>query len=246
MGFYDSSSPDVIASHVDAMQRAGLQAGIASWWGQGTATDSRIPLLLSNAGTFRWALYYEAEGFGDPTTETIAADLAYIDGRYARQPGYLRVAGKPVLFVYGDATDGCAMADRWKAANTLGFYVVLKVFSGYRTCVSQPSSWHQYAPAVAEDRQRGYSFSISPGFWKRNESTPRLTRDLTRWGADVAAMKASGEPWQLVTTFSEWGEGTAVESSTEFGSDYLDVLAGAVAGSSSTSAPTPQAAPPPG
>ena len=52
----------------------------------------------------------------------------------------------------------------------------------------------------------------------------RLSRDLARWVTDVAAMKASGEPWQLVTTFSEWGEGTQVEASTEFGNAYLDAL----------------------
>jgi hypothetical protein len=42
-------------------------------------------------------------------------------------------------------------------------------------------------------------------------------------------MVASREPWQLVTTFNEWGEGTAVESASEWSSAsgygaYLDVL----------------------
>jgi hypothetical protein len=42
-------------------------------------------------------------------------------------------------------------------------------------------------------------------------------------------MVASGEKWQLVTTFNEWGEGTSVESAAEFASgsgygQYLDAL----------------------
>jgi hypothetical protein len=42
-------------------------------------------------------------------------------------------------------------------------------------------------------------------------------------------MIASAAPWQLVTTFSEWGEGTSVEDATEWQStsgygDYLDAL----------------------
>jgi hypothetical protein len=77
---------------------------------------------------------------------------------------------------------------------------------------------------VAHVDQAGYSYVISPGFNKRSEAAPRLPRDLARWVTDVAAMKASGEPWQLVTTFSEWGEGTQVEASTEFGNAYLDAL----------------------
>jgi hypothetical protein len=42
-------------------------------------------------------------------------------------------------------------------------------------------------------------------------------------------MVASREPWQLVTTFNEWGEGTAVEPAREWRSHsgfgkYLDAL----------------------
>ena len=56
-----------------------------------------------------------------------------------------------MVFVYADGGDSCGMADRWKQANTVDAYIVLKVFSGYTNCASQPDSWHQYAPAVAAD-----------------------------------------------------------------------------------------------
>lgn len=72
----------------------------------------------------------------------------------------------------------------------------------------------------------GFSFSISPGFWRPDEATARLVRDLSRWRTNVADMIASHEPWQLVTTFNEWGEGTSVEPATEWGSAYLNALAG--------------------
>ena len=248
LGYYGTTA--VAAQHVASMQGAGLQAGIASWWGQGSTTDSRIPTLLSVAGSFRWTLYYEQEGSSDPSVAQINSDLTYIAAHYASNPAYLRVSGKPVIFVYADGGDGCGMADRWKAANTAGFYVVLKVFPGYKLCANQPESWHQYAPAVAADHQVGYSYSISPGFWKRNESSARLVRDSARWSSNVAAMKASGEPWQLITTFNEWGEGTGVENTTQFGSTYLNALAGSSTApppsTSPTTAPTiaPTAAPP--
>src|SRR4029077_19548860 len=90
-------------------------------------------------------------------------------------------------------------------------------------------SWHQYGPAVRTDRQGSFSFSISPGFFKAGESSPRLPRDLTAWNAAVCQMVASGTQWQLVTTFNEFGEGTAVEPATEWQSAsgygaYLDTL----------------------
>jgi hypothetical protein len=135
-----------------------------------------------------------------------------------------------VIFVFSTGSDGCGMADRWNAANAShNFYVVLKVFNGYRSCASQPASWHQYGPAKATDRQAGYSFAISPGFHLTHEAAPRLARDPVRFQQHVREMVASGEPWQLVTTFNEWGEGTAVESAAEWASPsgqgrYLDAL----------------------
>jgi hypothetical protein len=230
LGYY-ATDQAIVRDHIRAMQYANIHAGIASWWGQGSPTDGRVPILLQAASPtgFEWALYYEQEGQGDPAVPQIAADLKYIRTHYSQQPGYLRVGGRPVLFVYADGVDGCGMATRWKQANTLGFYVMLKVFPGYRACASQPEGWHQYAPASAEDSQAGFSFTISPAFWKATERAPRLARDPLRWSKSVNDMLASNAAWQLITTFNEWGEGTSVEDAVQWQTEsgygaYLDVL----------------------
>jgi hypothetical protein len=253
LGFYRSADAAVIQKHIHAFEYAGIEAGISSWWGQGSKEDLRFPLLLSETNTMnsavRWAPYYERESLGDPSPAQIANDLAYIKSRYASNPAYLQVDGKPVIFVFASG-EGCDMADRWKEANaTQGFYVVLKVFSGYRTCTSQPNAWHQYAPAKATDRQAGNSFAVSPGFHKANEVTARLERDPVRFEQDVGSMVASGEPWQLVTTFNEWGEGTAVESAAQWESLsgyglYLDALHRNVGSGGGTPPPDPTPPPP--
>jgi hypothetical protein len=224
----------VIANHIAAMRYGQIDAGIASWWGQGSTTDQRFPALLAGAnGTdFKWTVYYEQEGTSDPSVAQIQSDLTYLRDHYAADPHYLRIGGRFVVFVYGGG-ESCATADRWQQANTVGAYVVLKVFSGYRDCANQPDSWHQYAPSSATDRQPGYSYSISPGFWKAGEPV-RLERDLARWQQNVQDMVASGEPFQLITTFNEWGEGTATESASEWASPsgygaYLDALHGVCA-----------------
>ncbi len=230
LGYYSNADQNILKQHIGMMQYGNIQAGIASWWGQGSQTDTKIAGLLTAAsGTnFRWALYYENESLGDPSVSQIQNDLNYIQTRYGKDPSFLKVNGKFVVFVYADANDGCGMADRWKQANTMGAYVVLKVFAGYASCASQPDSWHQYCPAVAADQQGSMSYTISPGFWLKGNAE-RLARDITRWGQNVRDMVASGANWQLVTTFSEWGEGTVVEPATEWASasgygQYLDLL----------------------
>jgi hypothetical protein len=229
-GFYDSGNRSVIAGQIAAMRYAHLDAAIVSWWGRGTATDRRLSKLLSAAPpNFHWAVYYEREGLTDPSPSAIRRDLLYLRAHAASSPGYLRIRGRFVVFVYAQPSDGCEMARRWRAANTVGAYVVLKVFPGYRACPVQPDGWHQYSPAGAEDDQRPYSFSISPGFYKATESAPRLPRSAATWNRAARDMVASRARFQLVTTFNEWGEGTAVESAVQWQSasgegTYLDTL----------------------
>lgn len=237
LGYYDSGQVAVIQDHIRAMTYGNIDAAILSWWGQGSMTDQRVAAILaatpgSSNPNFRWGIYYENESVGDPPVSQIQSDLAYIRDHYSQNSNFLKLNGKFVVFVYADGNDSCGMVDRWVQANRgLGSpaYIDLKVFSGYRTCSSQPDSWHQYAPSSPTKDQKGYSFTISPGFWKKGEPSARLARDLSVWESSIKAMVASGATWQLVTTFNEWGEGTAVESAQEWASpsgygSFLDVL----------------------
>ncbi len=250
-GYYDDNNSNgtinqnLFDKQIGEMTYAGMDAAIASWWGpegkypQSTHKENtRIPALLnspsnnSNGKQLKWSLYYEMESVGDPTVASITADLDYINTNYANHSNYLKINGKPVIFVFEDNNDACAMATRWTQANnaSVGFYIVLKVFSGYATCTDQPGSWHQYGPALATQSQIPYSYTISPGYWKKGDPAVQLPRlsDAT-WGSNIDAMKASNAQFQLVTSFNEWGEGHSVEPATEWQStssygSYIDIL----------------------
>ena len=218
-GLYSSVDPALAAYHVAMMRYARQNFGIDSWWGQGSREDVAFPTDLAAAtGTgFKWTVYYEPEGIGDPSVAQLQSDLTYIKNMYAGSSNWLHINGQPVIFVFTQGTDGCSMATRWKQANaTEGFYVNLKVFGGYTGCADQPDNWHQYGPASATDQQGTHSFSISPGFFKANETTPRLVRDLTRWESNITSMVNSNADFELVTTLNEWGEGTSVEPASEW------------------------------
>jgi hypothetical protein len=212
------------------MQYAGLQAGIASWWGRGTREDRRLGRLMAEATKlkFSWTAYYENEGYGDPDVATISSDLAYLK-KYSDSPAWLHIDGKPVIFVYSDGADGCGMATRWKQANDDEYYVVLKVFDGYQSCADQPNGWHPYQTLTNIVVEPGYAVSVTPGFFLTTATAPQLPRDVDRFRADVTTMAQSKAPFQLVTTYNEWGEGTSVESATDWPSasghgQYVDVL----------------------
>jgi hypothetical protein len=236
-GFYTTDVPTVTAQIAD-MQYGGITMGIASWWGQGTITDKRWPTLMQAArGTgFTWAPYYEPNSPDDKAPQNIADNLHFIMATYggpgsalANLPGQ----GMPV-FVYNadDVTtaDGCLSVTRWNQVQQImqqqfgqQIYVDLKVFPGFTTCpgASGIEGWHQYGPDTGDNNfaqtPTDGAYTISPGFWKSGVpfgTGTFLARDLGRWQASVAAMNASGAKWQLITTYNEWGEGTAIESSS--------------------------------
>ena len=97
---------------------------------------------------------------------------------------------------------------------------------------SLPSSWHQYSPGHDVAEIQPHTFSVSPGFWRADRSTPNLPRlSENEFRDNVRAMVNSGTDWQLITTFNEAGEGTMVEASDHWINDsssaygyYLDAL----------------------
>lgn len=219
------------------MQYGRISVGIASWFGPGTTTDRHWPALMSAAaGTgFGWAPYYEPEGVSDPKPQKIADDLHYLWSKYrATSSGLVYLQGKGMaVFVYNadDPTTakGCRTVRRWVRARRLlskqhgeSVYVDLKVFPNYGSCrgANTIDGWHQYGPASASHNLATApgdgAYAISPGFWKSGRPygiAPFLARNRARWQASIAAMRASRAEWQLVTTYNEWGEATAIESS---------------------------------
>jgi hypothetical protein len=233
LDYYSADDAHVVHRQTDAMRYAHLDAGIYSWWGESgyPPTDSRFWRYLAAARTtpFRWAAYYEREGYADPTVDQLHADLEYLRDFDASKPAYLKVDGRFVVFVYGDSGDSCATAARWHAANEgIGAYLVLKAFAGYLDCPQQPDAWHQYSGS-RDEYAVSSSFMVSPGFDEAREPAPRLARDPTRFRQTVADMVASNAPWQLVISFNEWPEGTSIEAAREWQTAsgygaYLDAL----------------------
>ncbi len=232
-GAYSTADPAEDTKQIAEMRYAGLNGAIFSWEGQTDAFSLRLSTEIAAAhGTpFRWSVYYEPEGQGNPSVTQIQSDLNYLYARYASDPNWLRINNKPVIFVWPDASDNCSMLARWAAANSdHRWYVVQKEIytQPYRSCVNQPDAWHEYAPAnrVAVTP---WSYSVSPGFWRKGEAAPQLARSVSAFDTAVKAMKASGAQFELVTTWNEWIEGTAIESASEWASPsgygaYVDVL----------------------
>ncbi len=164
------------------------------------------------------------------STRVLHGDLTYIGFRFGHDPAYLRLRGRPVVFVQAGPHDGCAMVRRWHSAGSASVYLVMPAFPGWQSCAKLAEQLVRGAPPASRRTIcAGESFSISPGAWTTSEQAPAQPRDLTVFAASVRQMVASHEPWQIVSSFNDWIAGTAIEagggwlSGSGFGT-YLDAL----------------------
>jgi len=215
LGYYSSGDPAVVRKHIAAMLYGHIAVATYDWWGPKSNQDRRFPLALtlSRQTRLRWAVYYEAEGYGDPSVEQIHDDLAYLRARYFSSPAYLHIGGRPVVFAYGINHDTCAASQRWHDANEgIGAYLVLSAFASrapslsFRACPFQPDSWHAYGGQIYENTLLPWQFGISPGFDKIGKPEPGNTahpRDLGLWREEIQRMDGSDAPWHMIYTFNE-------------------------------------------
>ena len=116
LGAYDSHDPAVIARHVREARQAGITGFIMTWWGQRDFHDLGMGAMLTAAGQagLKITAYYETcKPRGAPTVEGTVQDVLYLLEQYGGNAAWLKVKGKPVVFVYGRAI-GELKLDSWR------------------------------------------------------------------------------------------------------------------------------------
>jgi hypothetical protein len=107
LGEYDNASQEVIVKHIDYSHRANIHFWACSWWGPGTYVDNvlRYHILPHRyAGELRYAILYESTGrlgsFSNPDYSKLLPDFQYFADNYFSNPNYLKIDGRPVVFIY--------------------------------------------------------------------------------------------------------------------------------------------------
>ena len=103
-GAYDSHDPEMIDWHIDLAKQHGVTGFICTWWGQGSFDDRALAAVLERAAKkdFKVSVYWEtAPGKGAAQVDQAVNDLLYILKRHGAHPAFLKLDGKPVIFVYG-------------------------------------------------------------------------------------------------------------------------------------------------
>ncbi|MHC4629182.1 MAG: glycoside hydrolase family 71/99 protein [Planctomycetota bacterium] len=107
VGLYRSDDPRVVGAHIAQSLRGGIDFWAVSWWGPDQICDNNLSQAIlphPDAHKLKYAILYEATGrlgsFARPHYRHWMSDLAYLEETYFGHPHYLRIKGRPVLFVY--------------------------------------------------------------------------------------------------------------------------------------------------
>jgi hypothetical protein len=107
LGTYNSRDPNVIATHIDQSHLGNISMWAMSWWGPNTYEDVTIRnsiLTHPRAGELSYTIHYESTGrlgtFASPNYTNLATDFRYLGQNVFSNPNYMRIDGRPVIFMY--------------------------------------------------------------------------------------------------------------------------------------------------
>ncbi|MBV9862419.1 MAG: glycoside hydrolase family 99-like domain-containing protein [Alphaproteobacteria bacterium] len=254
-GLYDSHDPAEIAREVAEARDAGITGLIASWWGQHSFEDSGMAPLLAaaNRSGMKVTAYLERLNGDNEAARTQSAieDLLYLLRTYAADPAWLRVDGKPVVFIYDRAMDELPLVG-WRyalaqvrAQAPRGLVAIakydpawLEVFDGAHDYnitqdtqgLSQPQlqAWgrEHYGREVAAAGGKISCATVIPGFDDSSTDRPRPRPITERSNGQTYATLwqaaiAAKPDWVLITSWNEWHEGSEIEPAVADNGMYL-------------------------
>ncbi len=251
---YDSNDPEVIKEHLSLAKWAGIDGFICSWWGIDDFTDRAFRKMLEivekeKGLPLKLTIYYErVSQVAVDKVEAAVKDIIYILDEYGGSPAFLKVDGKPVIFIYGRALS--QLGDKWR--DVVKEVKRLKRGGAIFICDSLHSRWldtfdglHEYNPVgavlakvdmfmrykttkdVCEKRGKISCATVIPGY---DDSNVRPKNPIIRLRDEGKLYKKLWEDaikadvdWVLICTFNEWHEGTEIEPSLEYGRFYLQL-----------------------
>jgi hypothetical protein len=255
---YSTELPDEVAHSLRDARAAGLDGVIVSWRGDTNWNDRRLQFVLDQAQRLglRVSILVEtlmARGdLPDGSRGVLVTDLHHwlekAFDAFTQHPAYLKVRGRPVIFVY--AADAFTPEEWRTVAVSLErsgrtFLLMadaldpgyLDMFGGaftYATAsISQPDLERFYRDQTLRTQsynlahggeRRVYAAAVSPGY-----DDSLLGRDATlvvdrangaRYDAQWRAALAAQPDWTLVTSWNEFWENTHIEPSMLYGRRY--------------------------
>jgi hypothetical protein len=213
--YYNSASPSVIQQQIDWAAASGIDAFSIEWTtppGVGASVENTLDdgfLKAPNLNKIRWCIFYDlvsritgtpglnvdlSKGmdFDNPNVyNTFVADFDRFAQKYFSQPQYLKIDGRPVIYVWGTWNAignfaGAFQEARKKAADR--GYDVFIVGDVIRIDVFNSKL------AASYDANTNFTFLISgmPIYKDVGSTVPAIDHALATWQNEIKGLKVTG------------------------------------------------------
>jgi hypothetical protein len=248
IGPYSSGDVDVIDYHLLLMKYSGIDGVLVDWYGSHEVHDygaikrnteslwSRLP-----ATGLKLGMVYEDQTVPEvathlslSSTQVMAADFNYLSSKFFNSLWYLKINGRPLLMVYGPAKIKDAKIWR-EAAHTVQPQPLLMGLWGTsfgegeyswpdKGGLAKQARWEH-----KDRRQLEHYFSaVYPGFndFYSQGGWPdccdwTLPVGVSTLEASLQIVKTKQSQFVQLVTWNDFGEGTMLEPTREFGFDFL-------------------------
>lgn len=253
IGPYDSSDPDALECQVLLMKFAGIDGAMIDWYGIEDVYDYAIIhkntlkmiSALKKAG-LKFAITYEDQTLPnlikykkveeDNAVEHGVSVVNWVAKNWFKDPAYVRLNGKPVLNVFGPQF---FKPDQWKVI-LQGHHVVFYGVNDNFGFADGGFSWPYPKGGLAntedfyENKTKKWK-SFMAGAYPRFVDIYEEAKVHDSWGTipdndgktfekTLEMAVASKSPIIQIATWNDWGEGTSIEPSVEYGYRDLERL----------------------
>ncbi len=254
IGPYDSSDPKVIEYQLLTMRLAGIDGVIIDWYGRKDFRDYKAihestMLLVEqiNRMGMKFVICYEDQVLGplvesgiiqsSDRVEYVVSDLEWLAANWFSLPAYVKLDGNPVLLSFGldglsnnEWSDCIEQSDseiayfsehhkRDAAIGAFDWPIPSLGLEQIKRFKREAEQWSESIPAAFPRFVDVYEQADVHPSWGRIEDNDGETFRKSL----IEALQSDASIVQLVT-WNDWGEGTVIEPSVEFGYRDLETL----------------------
>ena len=218
LGPYSSNDPAVVDQHMRWLRQAGVGVIIVSWWGQGSANERAVPLLMQAAGRYGIQVAFHIEPYDGRSADGLVRDIQYLYRQYGDSAAFFRStatttyspAGQPrgMFFVWCiNYASNCGQApkvtaDYWQTALDAihalpeGALVIANTTDGTWVTGGHFDGIYNYT-ALSVVRKKGFSWAqtIPPGALYIPSVIPGFSAHSVGYPTDTTVPRNNGQTY---------------------------------------------------
>lgn len=252
IGPYASSDPDLIEYHLLLMKYSGIDGVLIDWYGSTNVADyglnrrntEALIEMIDEVG-LKYAIVYEDRTVervltenGGEATSIARNDMLYLSQKYFNQESYIKIDGKPLLLVFGptyffQATEWdfimSALSPKPVFMPLWGnSYMTGTTTAGEFIWVDQTNIDTKYGTIGAHAHFAGGAWPGFRDFYKEGAAGNNLFviehDNGQTWNDLLQKATLHDIDFLQLITWNDFGEGTMIEPTKEFGYSYLTKL----------------------